>query len=1104
MQADLPAPPTISVLNKEDEEFFPIHPDTTLFSVLKKVSYTISIFALIELLMGILFMTILPPNFTTPFLLLALLSCSLAAITVFSTQSATRNVEKIDNLSLSSKQKKDRLSIQLAIWLGLLKLITTTIYVNTYILDSSQIKVPSPYTILVYTTLAIEIALSLLTLITTGAFLKVMQESQRLAINITFLLNAFMLSSTIGLMLTTTRSSDSEAFFKLSSLFGYSQSTPMMLYGYLGIISSILVWIIVHRRWRVGALLLAILLLGISLPLFKFSKDSKDQAGNIYVDNQAALDSIALELQIAPTTDLEVEAYRCQSKYSSPTDFNQECTGLYSQLYITQLLQASTLSFSTALLASITAISLLYSIKTSQESHEERRSPRNYKWLAFMSIAGLTMMLVYGSPSLDQITMEDRVNSEVMSTWSLGNLFNKAAADNTLNTATNNFNTGANDALGVFSKLRDDLTTGVNSRVPSGKLLNPSDFSSELDLFMFLEDSSSNSTANTSQTLHPSISNNTRDTIIQMFANRTSDYLILGLDQNLTEIIILDQGKTGNSYDAFAQKFRDEKSQITILDLWVENENRFVVIIYVPDSASQAEKDIYNTFIIPQAQNLTESKGVPFLITKNLLDLKLANVLKYTFQWQQIIPIRPESNQRAKINSLQSSQQNISAVLFRLDSKYINSDVQKSLNELILDKKYKYVLLGWTNASLSVVKKAPSNATYEDFLKDLVTGQSQIALLDFEFEEKEVPVLISWNPVLIYSQQWQTQAYQLLLLEVSTLDIPYYEPHSQAELNLHNLVDFLSTFWPEQINSYSKYTSNQLLSVLQTQDSTENPGGLLSPFYKQEEGDDEPVLAQMLLRRSLKYLLFQEVQDGGETKLLFKKAAPKTATVEDFLADVKGNGNQLALLYLDFINQDRIVCLVMTDSVSLEKNYINYARIASAAQVYDIPTAYVSSPNHIDLEQLTLFTFTPNVLRILEDLDIEADVTEQWRRFSQGTNRGYALLRIQDNFSKLKVEKVVNNENVTYEGFKKELKDDRPLYAIININNGDQREEEGNTTRLFSWIPSNSSLPAKIVYKQAEPIVLDELSKVNIVIQQNNSTEVEVIPAAPINQTVSE
>ena len=257
-----------------------------------------------------------------------------------------------------------------------------------------------------------------------------------------------------------------------------------------------------------------------------------------------------------------------------------------------------------------------------------------------MSIAGLAMMLVYGSPGLDQASMEERMNSEVMSTWSFGNLFNKAAADDTLNTAKNDFNTGSNSVLGTLNKLRDDITAGVenikgvNSRVSSAISSSSSGFLSELDLFIFLEDASS---SNSTETLEPSplfVSNSTRDTIIQMFTNRTSDYLILGLDQNLTEVTILDKGKTGNSYDAFTQKFRDEKSQITILDLWVENENRFVVIIYVPDSASQAEKDIYNTYIIPLAQNLTQSRGVPFLITKNLLDLKLANVLKYTFQWQ--------------------------------------------------------------------------------------------------------------------------------------------------------------------------------------------------------------------------------------------------------------------------------------------------------------------------------------------------------------------------------------------------------------------------------------------------------------------------------------
>ena len=263
MQADIPALPTISVLNKEDEEFFPIQPDTALFSVLKKVSYAMSIFALIELLVIILFMTILPPNLTTPLLLLTLLSCSLAAITLFSTHSATKNIEKIDNVSLFSNQKKDGLSIQLAIWLGLIKLITTTIYVNTYILIPSQAKVSDSYTILVYTILAIEIALSLLTLITTVSFLKIMRESQSLSINTTFLLNGFMLSATIGLILTITRTSDSEAFFNLSSLSGYSQSAPILLYGCLGIILSVLTWIVTHRGWRTGALLLAILLLGI-------------------------------------------------------------------------------------------------------------------------------------------------------------------------------------------------------------------------------------------------------------------------------------------------------------------------------------------------------------------------------------------------------------------------------------------------------------------------------------------------------------------------------------------------------------------------------------------------------------------------------------------------------------------------------------------------------------------------------------------------------------------------------------------------------------------------------------------------------------------------
>jgi len=590
------------------------------------------------------------------------------------------------------------------------------------------------------------------------------------------------------------------------------------------------------------------------------------------------------------------------------------------------------------------------------------------------------------------------------------------------------------------------------------------------ELFDFFDDFTLNQTSQSN--IH--VADGVNTTIQDMIANHKYSYIIVGLDASLTNLSIVEQGKAANSYEAFLQKFNKDRSQIAIIDLSVENTSKFVLIIYVPDSASQSEKDTFNNYIVPQASIFTKTQGVPVLIARTVQETKLANLLKYAFSLPQDKSTNTTQTQPTLLRrrGIQGSQQRISPVVFHLKAQYIAEDVESVLNEIVVGRKYKYILLDWntTTRLLEATKRAPKNTSYDEFLKEFQVGKSRLALLDFGYEGKDIPVLISWGSELVYSQPWEAQAYQLLLTEATNLNIPYYEPRELTSLRLPNLVDYLFTFWPLQINSYTKYTSNQLLSVLQNSPDSGTLESILKPIYPAVSSKGESVLTEMLLRRKYKYLLFKEVEESGDNKLLFVKNAPQSSTTQDFLNDIKGNGNQLALLYLEFAGQDRIVALVMTDPATLEKNYINYARIASAAEVYDIPTAYISSPEALDIEQLTQFTFADDILRILETLKVDTGVQDYWTAAQNGTSsKGYVIIRLQDNNSKIKIEKSKLGEKVTYADFQKELNTKKPFWSILNT--ADMTEK----ARLISWIPADTDLPSKILYKNAENILVTSL-----------------------------
>ena len=138
--------------------------------------------------------------------------------------------------------------------------------------------------------------------------------------------------------------------------------------------------------------------------------------------------------------------------------------------------------------------------------------------------------------------------------------------------------------------------------------------------------------------------------------------------------------------------------------------------------------------------------------------------------------------------------------------------------------------------------------------------------------------------------------------------------------------------------------------------------------------------------------------------------------------------------------------------------------------------AYVTSAEKIDLEQLTLFTFFPEILHILDELKVDPAIQDYWKQFSDGKKNGYITFILQDNYSQVKLQKAVEGTNATYQAFTSELNDKQALYGILNIANNTQTTGNNNTNStskpyFVTWIPKNADMPAKILYKQAEVLL---------------------------------
>lgn len=953
----------------------------------------------------------------------------------------------------------------------------------------------------------IDVALLLFSLPLVLGIFRSVRRTGKVYTSFNFIFNTVMLAFALTLIYKVLSILDLEAYSSAIPPSLALNFRALLVLGGLCAGLSLSVWLVNARKWRIGYFTLSLVFIALSTLLAVFSSSISSYASEVYSSYSDTRDLKEWRVGMLSVPQEEIEDYGCPAKYISSTScekelivrpigttraentadycLNKDCAGLLGQFYAEKCFQVADWGLTASVNTAILAFSLLYYSIKRREQISSKKISRHYKWLILLGIITVAYYSVYlfnkagslqdsnpeASMSFSENQSTESPSMNTLATYSMDSLEYLNVVGATI---------GGQPIITPppgYIKVREasNFTDSSEFYVIPPPSLDHLETTRVIPPVIFAEIFDAFGTNKTINATNIGVAENVQKMLNDMIVNQTYSYVILGLNQTLNGIDVLDKGKTGNVNETIS-KLNDSNAKIAVANIPVGTATKFLIIVYTPDSTSANEKAAYNNSVIPQANTLTDSQGIPVLITSNSSYLKLPNLLKYTFDWPrnespqfkttQIPTLRRES-------LLKSFQQNISSMVFRLKGTYIDTDVEKSLNEVVVGRKYRYVLLDWgTSNLLKVVKKAPKNTTYDEFLKDLVPGKSQLALLDFQFQDKDVPVLISWTPEKIYTQQWQTQVYELILNEVNSLNIPYSETNDITALSVANLTDFLMSFWTAQVNTYSKYNSTQLLSIFESLDSQQkDPESLLGSFYKKSNATGPSLLTNMLLRRSYKYILFNEVQENGTTQLILNKTAPIDTSFSNFFKDVKGNGNQLALLYLDFLNLDKIVCLAIINQKSLEQNYVSYARIAAATEVYDIPMAYVASPEKIDMEQLTLFTFAPEILHILDTINVDPAIQTYWKQFSDGTKYGYITFILQDNYSKIKLQKAVEGVNTTYQNFTTELTEKQPFYAILNLVN--TNKTAGATTKpLFvTWIPQGADLPSKILYKQAEALL---------------------------------
>ncbi|XP_049851025.1 uncharacterized protein LOC126324550 [Schistocerca gregaria] len=83
----------------------------------------------------------------------------------------------------------------------------------------------------------------------------------------------------------------------------------------------------------------------------------------------------------------------------------------------------------------------------------------------------------------------------------------------------------------------------------------------------------------------------------------------------------------------------------------------------------------------------------------------------------------------------------------------IDENVVSEFNEFKLRSKYRYMILGLSedSKSISILKTAPSEATYADFLADLPSNDCRYGILKFDYDAgndgwRTKMVLFMWTP----------------------------------------------------------------------------------------------------------------------------------------------------------------------------------------------------------------------------------------------------------------------------------------------------------------------------------------------------------------------
>ena len=798
MQAEVPPQQVIDVPNKEDEQFFPLQSQFSRVPLLKKASYPFLALSVSQIFIGAYLNTIQASFFPISLLFSGLLSSALLGAALYWTHTSQKTEEKMNSLT-ESAHLRDSIPNLLVLFLATIKMATVLLHAQAYLINTPGFGFPEGSSSLADAFFVFEVTLFFFSAFAMSVAFKAIKQAGRLNSSSVFLFNTLMLSASMALYLNVSRNTSSESFFRLQSLSEHNSFTSLLVFGLLGTLLSVPVWIVTHRRWRAGPWALAVILLTMSLPLLMYSFSIKGQARNTYIAYKDSIDVENLKIRSASIPALEVEAYRSLDRYPS-SYYNgipiigqdgqiehflpSESVGIYSQLYISELLETSTWCIITALTMTLTAVSLLHSIGSNQNSSEERKSPRNYKWLALMALAGVSMSLMYGFhpdySALSQATTEDQVDSEIMTTWSLGGLFNKAAdSTSAFDKVKNDLSLGSNSTLGAFNSLRDTLTGNANNTLGVIDQLKNDALKKGLQSLGF--------------------DNSVAAKIPQLVTFKTYRYLISTIDVSSRNVSLVKQGLYSETYQDFLNSLDANKAEYAVVHAPVNGQDKVIGVVWVPKTAPKDATDTLLQYYAPNFTNSTNLQGrlgFPVIVASTLDQLQPANLANsvnslallysvdengFTELWSfgEIFSKatggafdKVKADVTAGANSgldvfNKARGDAASGVSTGFNSSFgafdqykndlvkgassslgFENNVALKITQLVTFKSYRYLIttVNPQTKNISLVKEGAPSQTYQDFLNSLDSNQAEFAVVRAPVSGQEKVIGVVWAP----------------------------------------------------------------------------------------------------------------------------------------------------------------------------------------------------------------------------------------------------------------------------------------------------------------------------------------------------------------------